>query len=106
MGIVCKCEEDGVLLLFFFTVVFLLMSGIIPSTFFEIDSLTIHFLSYASVTEMWQKMEMKDLKRLLKLKVLKLNSKQSLVLKNIFQFVGRQIRTDENITPPPSPNKN
>lgn len=45
MGIVCKCEEDGVLLLFF-TVVFLLMSGIIPSTLFEIDSLTIH-LSYA-----------------------------------------------------------
>lgn len=53
-----------------------------------------------------KKMEMKDLKRLLKLKVLNLNSKQSLVLKNIFQFVGRQIRTDENITPPPSPNKN
>lgn len=46
------------------------MSGIIPSTLFEIDSLTIH-LSYASVTEMWQKMEVKDLKRLLKLKVLK-----------------------------------
>lgn len=86
MGIVRKCEEDGVLPLFF-TVVFLLMSGIIPSTLFEIDSLTIH-LSYASVREMWQKMEMKDLKRMLKLKVLKLNSKQSLVLKNIFQFVG------------------
>lgn len=34
MDIVCKCEEDGVLLLFF-TVVFLLMSGIIPSTLFE-----------------------------------------------------------------------
>lgn len=106
MGIVCKCEEDGVLLLFF-TVVFLLMSGIIPSTLFEIDSLTIH-LSYSfrhgNVAKNGP--EMKDLKRLLKLKVLKLNSKQSLVLKNIFQFVGKQIRTDENITLPPSPNKN
>lgn len=61
MGIVCKCEEDGVLLLFFLTVVFLLMSGIIPSTLFEIDSLTIH-LSYASVTA--KKLEVKDLKGL------------------------------------------
>lgn len=58
MGIVCKCEEDGVLLLFFI-VVFLLMLGIILLILFEIDSFII-YLSYVFV--MVKKLEVKDLK--------------------------------------------
>lgn len=55
MGIVCKCEEDGVLLLFFI-VVFLLMLGIILLILFEIDSFIIYLsyvFCYGNVVKKW-----------------------------------------------------